>query len=378
MSDPERTSHWQFLAELLGAKPQSEPEPSPVSEEAPTESLPTAEGGESLKPQAPPPPTAPGPDRTKRSAKTPPRSATPSRHWGDVARSLGLDVPEVPEEVEEEETPVVEEAQVEPAAKPEPEVPTRSRRGEMRDERRDRDVEPARDVQPELPDFLSTEPPRDNFLEEVGLIDESFETIDESAAEIERDVEPPSPAEESPRSGSRRRRRGRHRRRREEAPEEESTSRERELEPPSSHALEPIEEGEPVGQDVREEPAAEARSSGSRRRRRRRGGERRPAESRSAESRSEEPAARESREPSGRPSGRPSRERPPEKPHVSTDDYDDSDDEGDEDFGERRSRRSIPSWSEAVQDIVNLNMAARQKSRRPRGGRGRRPNQRDR
>jgi hypothetical protein len=60
------------------------------------------------------------------------------------------------------------------------------------------------------------------------------------------------------------------------------------------------------------------------------------------------------------------------------DDYDEPDDEGEEEHGERRPRRSIPSWSEAVQDIVNSNLAARQKSRRPRGGRGRRPNQRDR
>jgi hypothetical protein len=83
-------------------------------------------------------------------------------------------------------------------------------------------------------------------------------------------------------------------------------------------------------------------------------------------------------ESAGRGPSRPSRERPHERPSVEASDYDEMEGEGDDDASERRSRRSVPSWSEAVQDIVNQNLAARQKSRRPRGGRGRRPNHRDR
>ena len=58
----------------------------------------------------------------------------------------------------------------------------------MRDEQRDRDVRPVRDVPPELPDFLSDEPPRNNFLDEVGLIEETFETIDENQRKLDARV----------------------------------------------------------------------------------------------------------------------------------------------------------------------------------------------
>jgi hypothetical protein len=54
----------------------------------------------------------------------------------------------------------------------------------------------------------------------------------------------------------------------------------------------------------------------------------------------------------------------------------DDEDEAEEEARHRRARGTVPSWQDAISDIVARNMATRQKhggSRRPRGRGGRRP-----
>jgi hypothetical protein len=216
----------------------------------------------------------------------------------------------------------------------------------------------------------------DNFLAEVGIVDDTFDASEDEVGDTGPAAEESSEREAATRSGPRRKRRGRQRRRRE--PEETvAADAEDELPSASESKYDEPARGERAGRERAVEP--DEQPSEPRRRRRRRGADRRPDEARAPE--------RSKRE------TRASRDRPGSARRTAKDFDDDAvedlekleevdapeRDDAEREPVVRKTRRSIPSWQEAIQDIVSHNLSGRQKPRRPRGGgRGRRPNQRDR
>jgi ribonuclease E len=310
MSDPEKKSHWQFLANLLGATPDESAEAEDVQPEDSSQDTP------------PSPPVAPPAEKSKKKKKPRVEPAKKRVHWGDVAKSLGVDVPEEPEPIEEPETTA--EALSEHLAERHPEPPPEPT------------FEPIADV-PETVD--------------VGqLAEEVVESQDQDTADplVGWPTPAPEPEEveeievsedaqlDTERPTGRRRRRGRRRR---ERGERERVASDRDE--PSG-----VEEDTATLEDA--EVAEEAPPRESRRRRRRGSGE---------SSRRREKATRE----------------PVEEP------IDQEEEAGDSSQRTRKSRRNIPipSWQEAIDGIIAKNLASRQKSRRPRG-RGRRSGNRDR
>ena len=87
MTDPEKKGHWQFLANLLGAKPDESAESTPEADSSPAPSSPAAEqdSGESA-----PEPAPARPPRKKKSEKKKTPAPSGTGHWGGIASSLGL------------------------------------------------------------------------------------------------------------------------------------------------------------------------------------------------------------------------------------------------------------------------------------------------
>ena len=325
------------------------------------------------------------------------------QHWGELARSFGIEVPEVaseevpevaseevPEVAGEEVPEVASEAKPKVAKEEEPKVTEKKddivesrRKASWSNKRSDR---PRSDEPPSDP--FEEAPQRENFLEEVDLGDDRFSSIDDEASEP--DAEAGTADEAEPRSG-RRRRRGRQRRRRETREPQE---------PAKTNGARKNSNRGRSSRWSRHLPTSANETKKKRnplRNRQRNRDDDGDGEAASVAPPNLTPVRRKTVtvDRADRRSVRlwrtkaPAGERVPRESAEFTDSADDdrdtartldeSDEMGDERPGERRPRRSIPSWSEAIQEIVNRNIAGRQKSpRRPRGGRGRRPQSRDR
>ena len=382
MSDPDRSSHWKFLADLLGAKPKQEPE---VAEAEGLADEAAANPPAAASP-VPPPPAA----RPKRAAPTG-QLPNPQRHWGDVARELGVDVPMVPDE-EIQQAPLQEPAQDSP-----PIVPAA----------REAVAEPMEEsfAAPPEREIPAVSEATDNFLAEVGLVDDTFDALEEETVQSESADDGPAAREATSRSGPRRRRRG--------AKDDVETQTTHPLRTPATTRSNPPRSGKSTrgsgsgSGSAASGPAVNAPPSPVSGHRSHAGGSDdagasvvpknlAPANDTAGKRASptiDPPPAQGVQRVRRRCDGRTRRSdgnrragRRGELDEIGElDDVDELDDVGELDelderseLAARKARRSIPSWQEAIQDIVSHNLAGRQKPRRPRGGRGRRPNQRDR
>lgn len=340
MSEPEQTTHWDRLAELLGAEAPSEPEPEAEDK---------AHGPSPPQPTSPPHPKRAQPKRVAASSEP---ATNLDQHWGSLASELGVAY----------EPSVVEPAGPAPAAAPPPA------------QRRERPARPPQPPAARSPDesCWSREPVETPAPKDLVSEREEMEPEEDLAA---LEGAEPSPAgradrDEDTERGERRQRGGRRRGRgrgrgREESERDErrqqqrgrsSRHEQRAEQPPEPLELEDadlderaqlFEEVEQVELDSDLEPLADEPQADQESPRRTRRTRRRP-----------------------RP-GRPESE-PAEADEAEEAEADEADDEED-----RPSRRQIPSWKEAVDLVIAVNMAARERGGRNGGAgrsRGGRPN----
>ena len=408
MSESDPSNHWQFLVNILGAKPKDEPtEPTSIEHEG-------APSADSAAEESSQPPAVSRPPKPAKTGETLREKLT---HWGNVLKSVGVEPPpelKIPEfdegHVEEAEKPTAAKPPVVPAEPPrsidvvpEPTAvsPSRSEpdaaRGEERGRReRRRGRERGRSRERSQWDERRDE----EEVVERGPSEPEFAKIESEPIESIREAQVPEAVEEDEKPDAqrrgRRRRRGRRGRRDREAPSEtdraEAGLEYEELDVEDFEEFgttevkarieTPFESGE-VEFDQPEIESSEPRPSRRRRRRRPRTepGEtvekRRPVEERRPVDEIDED------------------ELLPRTADLLDEEEDESDADLDIDLeGESRPRTvrvSVPSWSDAISDIIARNMAARKKSggsggggggggsaRRGRGRGGRRPGPRDR
>ena len=104
MSNPDRKSHWQFLANLLGAESNAAPESETKESQEPQQ----AERVESVVETETPKAEVPGPSNSVKKPAAPVSKASPkskSRGWGDVAKALGLQADDTGEATSDEKSP---------------------------------------------------------------------------------------------------------------------------------------------------------------------------------------------------------------------------------------------------------------------------------
>ena len=346
MTDNAQTDHWKHLAEILGADASESGSPPPQKQESIT----------ALPPAAVP---APAPRKPAKPASVP-----PVKHWGWLAGELGLEpAPEAeePRAVAPAAEPIRAEhipaEKITPAAAAaESPIPTEDVAFGL----------PLESVGLETtPQIVRPDVSRADRGSEDPLALESADFVEEVASAIE--FEPSEEGEQSEAGDEggeprrrRRRRRGRRRRREDTA---ESAASESELEPDDAERdrdeAEEATAGEPVESEAREGDEGEELGRSRRRRRRRRG----PREGQEGsqpdrEAAGEEPESREREE----------EDEVEEEVEVEEEEDLDSFEEGGEDSsGEPRPKhRKIPCWTEAIEHIISLNMAAR--ARNPGGG----------
>lgn len=420
MTPPQKTSHWNSLAETLGAQvppeqPASDVEPTP----APISTNTAAQ-------VAPPPRRQSAPDK--------PKPAPRKSNWGEVASVLGLAPPpepkpapepvaSAPREVNPESRSAERAERIDRPAKREP-VRETARLPERRDERpraesppdEPRFDEPPRPAEPRVREWNAPPDDASDIMEDLGLRDDDSD-IDETEVDIidledaEGDAgEPrgeaaPRPAgeqDDTERRPRRRRRRGRRRRRPEgedagapgAGPRESRPSDRRDADnnTDAESASAPSEAGQ-----ARTDADREGRPRRRKRRRGRSGRERppphRPAPDESAREEEaafisesgggdeldadfgpegDEPDLSSAAEFDDERSARRAASRPEEVDVESEgpDDEDAPDDEGEQAIGKKHK---IPTWQETIGLIVDANLAGRGKSSgsSQRGGRGR-------
>jgi hypothetical protein len=330
MTDSEKKSHWQLLINLLGAKPREQEEKTP-----PLSAEPGSEGPDRPA-SAVPKPAGP---KKKKSQSTERRLATNTRkHWGEVARSLGLESPLLPEAEE-----------VEAEKEPEPEAEVISQTAPTI-------------IPPAIESRKPVEPVsrRDYDEEAADVTSEEAEGVERGGPRV-HDIEDKDRTRRTRRRGGRRRRR------------KSLSETGAEAEPfvagddGADETLAPLEEPEiSFDRDDDEQIGTGEIKSEHRRRRRRRGRHDR------------DEAAEE------RPARRP---RNIEAADVRTRDdrREQTEDEVEEEslVDKGVPRRAVPSWQEAIDFIVTANLASRQRSRdrdrdRGRGRGGKRGNDRGR
>lgn len=401
MTQPDKTSHWASLAQVLGAK---------VPPEKPAPAAPKTESPEAAAPAPAPAPPAAKPAKPKPAAK-------PKDNWGSVLGMLGLRAPE-PEPTPEPEAPVAEAPAPSPiAAKADDEWPPVAR-------------EPAPASEWEKP-FLASQPLPKNLWELVGdasppppsatveesLIEETYTEVGGNDLTLGEDVDDgwdaprPSRSREDDRprhdreEGSGGRRRRRRRRRSEpgvEAAENAPVAHDEDLDEPRYEAR-PFEEEEEIVADRGEDdfepsrPSEDAEGEGRpRRRRRRRGRGRGRSGDREAAAPASEPVARDAYDdedvehepdddlelPRGGRSAPPARSSAPRgsaspargaRMRSREDEEMDEDEDDDHHEIDVAEHRGIPTWNEAMAIVVGANMEARAKNPHggSRGGRGR-------
>lgn len=380
MTDSKSTDHWRFLARQLGAASETEPEEAakptepaepaePAAEQFPTtepqpESAPAEETTAALEPSTPsipiPAPKPPAPSRLS------PPKPKPRNHWRDLANSLGIEVSEPePEEPEPAEEIMSIDLRT-PAAPPEPPALVTSRPEPM-----ERDFDAGRG----RPDArrghrrpsLFDDP--DLSLDTPGVLDAVFDEIEPAATAEPEDIFEHRPPE-SPDDELNRRDRSPSRALDELFSDE--VDGEYRDEAPVEDELEPIES---AGSSIAEDEDKSARRR-RRPRRRRRSGRRdqEPAEEKVRGAAEDEDLAEEEFAESRRAA--PVREsqvvdkayedeEPDDEDHLADEDEDDE-----EGSGERRrlKHKKIPTWQQAVDAIIAVNMESR--ARNPSGGGG--------
>ncbi len=429
MSNSKSTDHWNVLARLLGAAPADAeiPAEAEIPTEADAEVLAEAPVEETGMPETPPSadlfwekPSAervsePGPTtevaavvepvRTEISvpAKPAPKAAPASKpskpkanHWRELASSLGIEVPEPEPEPEPEAAPVIAEID-NPMVREAPSIPTRAPEYRERAEHGPRSKtayqEPSRTPRAERgfdAGVRTRSEPRqgsrraslfedpDLSLDTPGVLDSIFDEIEPETA-----ADSPPAVDQQPEEIREVRED-----RRERA--EKFVPRERELDlvfedEPAEEGEEEVEEVEAVATDRGESEtprdADEEDRPGRRRKRRRRRGGRRDQKPAAEETQGE--AAEEGFEEDEEPIERRSdatdiRERRPVAQSEELEDLEDEaddhleDDEEDEEGGSDRLRlkhKKIPTWEQAIDAIVAVNMESRAKN--PGGGAGR-------
>jgi ribonuclease E len=325
MSEPEKQDHWKALANLMGI---AVPEPGP--------SVPSPASGTPASPA--PAPATQGPTTPSQQRKTRPSPPKRKDHWGLVAGELGLAPPPITEQKAEPEAR-------ERPARPAHEKPSRSWAAAIPSgtEKSERSAPPVE----EETDPLAVAP--EPFMEEVaGLIDE-VEEVESPLVEVEDVAEsrrrPRSEQEEGEDRGRRRRRRRR------------KPSRHGDTESARDASLE-----ESAQEDFDEDAIVDEEESDEDR----------------EEELAERPRPPHRRHPRGSESpseAAESRRRPSWEDKVDEDDEDDEEEDDTEDSSRemRPKHKKIPSWNEAMELIVQANLANRDRDRDRGGRRGRRP-----
>jgi len=363
-------SHWNELADMLGAPPPESAEPTPEPEQKPPI--------ESATPPAPP----------RREVRTP-ASVAPN-HWRGIAGSLGL---EVPDEVDPPSPPQLADNEHsetdQPGSSPaysaarhegmrEPGYDEERLFGEVEDDRRDSEVPPAstsyfaapvfesddRDGPSDVGDADPLVVPQERFLDEVSGDFES-DSIDNHS---ESDNDGAEESSDDTGSGRRRRRRRRGRRgMRTEGDDSQSKvpSDQDEDEAGLSVrdvAVDGVEEADP---DAEQE--SDARRGRRRRRRRRSSARDEGRETAAVGEESDDDDDDESSLDFERELATDTRG------HVDVDDDDDDDEpSGDSETDVSMGKhRKIPTWAEAIDMIVTSNLAGRPKNPNASRGRGR-------
>jgi ribonuclease E len=425
MSDPEKPSHWDFLAEDLGARTPPEPAPEPEA----------ADGDEAD--------STPAVKRRSEPRKPP---KPPANHWQSVASEFGLEVAEQPDTPEQPEAPEQPETPEQPEHAAQPEAPQQAEPVDMDtaggpDELTAEPVageaeeaaawpgpalseseSQSADEPPATPEELSprelaqraatlefgfgvidAEDTRDqSFIEEAedavadeseGQSDADSDEVAETAGEADEDFagdaaagrvsleeefetaeERTSEAAETEKKKPRRRRRGGRRRRK---PETGEDGRADEAEPSEHAAVAEVDVAGDEQDDLSAGPAKASSEEAPREREgRRRAKRRRP--SKDAAAAADQPDAAQDDE-AAVAGGSGETVASEERRSQDRRDRGESGDESAEEESGRPSHRKIPSWSEAVDLLVSRNMKARSRSsegkgrRRGRGGKGRRP-----
>ena len=339
MTENAQTDHWKQLATVLGADAAEIESPPPQKQESITAL----------------PPAAVAAPAARRPSK--PVSPPPVKHWGWLASELGL----APPPDAEEERPLA------PAAEP-----VRDVRGPAEEVRAAAVAAVAAESPVPIAEAafgssvgVETAPQADrpdvsrmDSESEDPLALDSADFVEEVASAVEFELpevggQPEAGDEEGEPRRRRRRRRGRRRRREDgtEAATSEPDLEAEDAEQERDEAEEAI-QGEVIEGDAGGGGEADELRRPRRRRRRRRG----PHEGQEGPKPDREPAGEE-----------PEDLDRDEEEEVDVEDLDSLDEGEDDSSGEPRPKhRKIPCWTEAIEHIISLNMAAR--ARNPGGG----------
>ncbi|MCA9197143.1 MAG: hypothetical protein KDA87_06370 [Planctomycetales bacterium] len=440
MSDQDRKSHWQFLANLLGAEGKSAPPKAAEAETKPAEAE-TENSEPDSKAEAPV-----RPPEAKASATPKPKKTKGNSNWASVAKSLGLKADDSHSEVAVEPSkPAAQDQQPAEPTAPAVEAPSHKAARESVsfssgsvDEitsifHSGKPAEKQPDVLNDLFSVDDAKPPEERHVRQVDDVGGDVDFLDDQDETDVYDEEPKrrfsAEEEDDEPSGAKRKRRrrrsGRRRRRSEESPSEESAVSSEELDDVLAdvpeHAAEFADSLDEVGDEEDEETARRGRRRRRRSRRRGRTAEsartvdgdqesesprrerhqrddelddadfesdnlRHEGQARDEERESEPKSRRRRRGRRGRDDRDDQQERRPRsrRQAPASDDVDatpsraaevDAEDDWDDaEVGKanrQRARINVPTWLDAVSDIVDSNIAQRANRSRQSRGRGR-------